>query len=105
MVAQHRPAHLVVGVVVSGGAAPSAKLLISLLNKFDLKRNWAVTVIDDPSGDTVHCAFEAEADADKLANTFMARPIGKYSGWLSERSFRLDAAARKAILAGLNSDR
>jgi hypothetical protein len=105
MVAQHCPAHLVVGVVSGGGAAPSARLLIRLLDRFDLKRNWAIAVIEEPSGETVHCAFESAADADKLANTFIARPTGSYPGWLSERSFSLDATARKAILAGLNSDR
>jgi hypothetical protein len=52
------------------------------------------TVVRDPPGDGVHCAFESEA-----------RPTGNYPGWLSERSFSLDATARKAILAGLNEDR
>jgi len=79
--------------------------VIQLLAAINLKRNWAVTVIDEPTGNAVHSAFEAEADAGKLADVLLARTIGQYPGWASQRSFRLDANTRKAISAGLRGHR
>ncbi len=57
----------------------------------------AYTVEVREAGAAVHCAFEKKADADHLASTVKARPLGHYSGWTTQRAFLLNRAAAKRI--------
>jgi hypothetical protein len=43
-----------------------------------------------------------EIDARRIADALGARIAGRYPGWASQRTFRVDAKARKAIAAALD---
>jgi hypothetical protein len=103
MVARHPRAHLIVGTVAAGTSGTAARMLTQLLRLFNLERNWAARAIRDGRDIAVQCAFEAKADADKIANALLARPVVMYPGWASQHHFRVNRKARKAIAAGVRT--
>ena len=103
---RHPAAHLVAGVMpesepVKADARLQLGLMAKLIAGLAPKGSYALTV--DPQGRTpeIHCVFEKETDALKVASTVGATATGRYPGWASQRTFLLDAYASRAIAAAL----
>ena len=93
------------GLQVLAQLKADARLQLGLMAKLIAglapKGSYALTV--DPQGRTpeIHCVFEKETDALKVASTVGATATGRYPGWASQRTFLLDAYASRAIAAAL----
>jgi hypothetical protein len=48
---------------------------------------------DRQSRPGIHCVFEKDTDAVKVANTVRDDHVVQYPGWASQRTLRLDAEA------------
>jgi hypothetical protein len=101
MMQEHSAAHFVVAVVDGNPPGKPARLVTQLIERLRPTGEYAVTVLHEAAGPAVHCAFEVEDDADKLATAMHARGIGRSPGWALQRSFRLDAEVGNAIAAAL----
>ena len=75
--------------------------LVTLIIALEPKAQWSVGHMRGADGYKVHCLFECEDDADRLAGTVAATAVEPDIGFESRRSFALDAAARKAITSTL----
>ena len=53
-------------------------------------------VIDRQRGPAIHCLFEREEDALRLARAMNARRSDTYPGWKSQRAFSLEKAYARA---------
>ena len=94
--------YLIVGVVGPMPAtlppyAGPAVLLERLIEAQRPKGAWAVAPIQDGSLFALHCVFQLEGDADRLARAVLAQGIGCYPGFNSQREFRFDRAMQKAV--------
>jgi hypothetical protein len=104
---QPRP-HLIVGVLAftddtpDGDELPAAQsVLTRFVKKHKPAMDYAATVIRDAGRSEVYFAFESEADAAKLAAFLKAEVSNSYSGWATQRAFRLDGAMVTALAATL----
>jgi hypothetical protein len=101
MLAKHPAGHLVVGMI-EGSAARSMDLLGKLLRRMDAKGDYSFRLINT-DGYAAHVVFERKLDADTFAISIGAAKVGKYPGWKSQRSFRLDERCREAIAGVLKT--
>jgi hypothetical protein len=102
----HPAAHLVAGVLPEGEATPvtrqALKLMTRLIARLAPKGLNALTIDRQNPTPEIDCVFEREIDARRIADALGARIAGRYPGWASQRTFRVDAKARKAIAAALD---
>lgn len=75
----------------------TARDLHDLIVTFSPQGHYSVRLLEDECGPAVHCAFENEADADRLALSVGAIEIARYQGYRSERAFYLSEAATRGI--------
>jgi hypothetical protein len=75
--------------------------LVTLVIALEPKAQWSVGHIRGVDGYKIHCVFERQEDADRLADAVGATAVHPDIGFQSRRSFALDAAARKAITSTL----
>ena len=99
MMARHPNAHLVMAIADDGEDA--ARLLDRLFDGMALPGGWAVRAKKENAQECAECVFGEKASADKVANLFGAKGIGRYPGWKSQREFRLDKGAEVMILQAL----
>lgn len=76
-------------------------LMRQLIDKLEPAGTYAIGVQRKGDAGNICCAFSNRADADRLADAVRARPIGRWSGWASQRVFTLDGTLRAAIAAAL----
>jgi hypothetical protein len=93
---RHPAAHLVAGVMpesepIKGEARLQLGLMRRLVAGLALKGSYALTIDRQGRTPEIHCVFEKEADALKVATTVGATATGRYPGWASQRTFLLDA--------------
>jgi len=99
-------AHLVAGVVPEEdlmAASPRELfgLMSKLLSRLRLIGHYALSIDRQGLTPQIHCLFEREADAGKVAGALQANVAARYPGWASQRTFCLDDKARQAIEAAL----
>lgn len=100
--------HLVVGQADTGvsAIAPQVRALADLIVALHPRGFYSVRPVEDECGPAIHCAFESEADAARLARTVRAIEIVRYPGFRSERAFHLNDRSADVIdrtLAGLRA--
>ncbi|MEA2917169.1 MAG: hypothetical protein QOJ15_9250 [Bradyrhizobium sp.] len=103
---RHPAAHLAAGVMpesepMKAEARLQLGLVAKLIARLALKGAYALTIDRQGRTPEVHCVFEKETDALKVASTVGATATGRYPGWASQRTFLLDAYASRAIAAAL----
>jgi hypothetical protein len=103
---RHPAAHLVVGVfpedeAATSNARPQLNLMAKLIARLEPKGLYAVSVERQGRTPEIHCVFEKDADAQKLAQAVGASAAGRYPGWASQRMFLMDDATRRGIAAAL----
>src|SRR5260370_37524884 len=103
---RHPAAHLVAGVIpesepVKADARLQLGLLAKLIAGLSLKGSYALTVDRQGRTPEIHCVFEKETDALKVARNVGATAAGRYPCWASQRTFLLDAYASRPITAAL----
>jgi hypothetical protein len=103
---RHPAAHLVAGVMpesepVKADARLQLGLMAKLIAGLAPKGSYALTVDRQGRTPEIHCVFEKETDALKVASTVGAAATGRYPGWANQRTFLLDAYASRAIAAAL----
>lgn len=97
-------AHLVVGYVKVAGATPAkSRLILTLIKGLGVEGAHMVDVQGEGGGWAVHCAFEQEADAARIALAVHARCVARYPYWKSQRAFLFDERAEKRIATTLNA--
>lgn len=95
--------HLVVGYLkVAGATSAKSGLIITLIRALGMEDAFVVDVQREGGSWAVHCAFEREADADRLALAVKARGVRRYPGWKSQRAFLFDARVEKKIATMLD---
>jgi hypothetical protein len=109
-IARHPAAHLVAGVMpesepIKGEARLQLGLMAKLIARLALKGAYALTIDRQGRTPEIHCVFEKETDALKVASTVGVTATGRYPGWASQRTFLLDAYASRAIAATLLENR
>ncbi|KAF0105269.1 MAG: hypothetical protein FD144_613 [Rhodospirillaceae bacterium] len=104
--------HLVAAVAVDVGADEigSRRLrgLRDLLHRFiggmASDGAFALTVSRAGGFPEILCGFEVQTDADAVAALAQAEPTDRYSGFATQRLFRLDTPLEAALRAGLLSE-
>jgi hypothetical protein len=102
----HPAAHLVTAAVVPPRSGHHlARLPRQLIRKQAPASDYATAIVRISGFAEIHCGFAAKADADRLASLVKARvprrpPEAVVSGWLSHRTFVLNAT-KEVALAGL----
>ena len=86
---------------IKGEARLQLGLMAKLIARLALKGAYALTIDRQGRTPEIHCVFEKETDALKVASTVGATATGRYPGWASQRTFLLDAYASRAIAATL----
>ena len=71
-------------------------LLNRLVRALRPKANFSIS-INRQHGPALLCGFELKEDAEAVAASMKAKPIGKYDGWKSQWAFTLDARTAKKI--------
>ena len=99
-------AHLVAGVLpedeaATSNARPQLNLMAALINRLAPKGLYALAIDRQGRTPEIHCVFEEDADAQKLAQAVGASAAGRYPGWASQQTFLLDDATRRGIAAAL----
>jgi hypothetical protein len=69
----------------------SRTMLEILIERLRLTGAYATRIVRQGGIAEIYCAFEKEADAQRLANAVRARPTWQHPGWASQWSFVLDA--------------
>jgi hypothetical protein len=94
----HRDVHVVVALVLpkarmTGRARVEGlrAMLEILIERLRLTGAYATRIVRQGGIAEIYCAFEKEADAQRLANAVRARPTWQHPGWASQWSFVLDA--------------
>jgi hypothetical protein len=80
---------------------PQLNLLAALITRLEPKGLYALGIDRQGRTPEIHCAFEKDTDALKLAKAVGASAAGRYPGWASQRTFLLDDATRRGIAAAL----
>jgi hypothetical protein len=98
---RHLAAHLVAGVLPEGAAIISnvrrqLNLMTKLIARLAPKGLYALTVDRQNPTPEIHCVFEKDSDALKLAKAVGAHSAGRYPGWASQRTFG-DEALRGSV--------
>jgi hypothetical protein len=106
--ARHPAAHMVAGVIpedeaLPANARPQLNLVAALIGRLRPKGLYALTVDRQGRTPEIHCVFEKDTDALKLAKAVGATGAGRYPGWASQRTFGLDAATCRGIAAALEA--
>jgi hypothetical protein len=99
--------YLVLGQSDEGGRPiiEVARLLHDVIVTFSPQGYYSVRTVEDECGPAVHCAFELEADADRLAAAVGAIEIIRYQRFRSERAFALDEAVASALRRAISRQR
>jgi len=97
MIEMYPTGHLVVGDVIGGTSMASSRLVSKLLRGCGVEGDYSLTTVKEANGPVIHCVFAEKADADQFSEAVGARPVGKYSGWASQRAFFIDEGTRSAI--------
>jgi hypothetical protein len=95
----HRDAHVIVALVLpksprgtdKARVESSRTMLEILIERLRLTGAYATRIVRQGGIAEIYCAFEKEADAQRLANAVRARPTWQHPGWASQWSFVLDA--------------
>ena len=103
---RHPAAHLIVGVLpedeaATSNARPQLNLLAALIARLAPKGLYALAIDRQGRTPEIHCVFEKDADALKLAKAVGASAAGRYPGRASQQTFLLDDATRRGIAAAL----
>jgi hypothetical protein len=103
---RHPAAHLVAGVLpedeaATSNARPQLNLMARLIARLAPVGLYALTVDRQGRTPEIHCVFEKDTDALKLAQAVGASAAGRYPGWASQRMFLMDDATRRGITAAL----
>jgi hypothetical protein len=103
---RHPAAHFVAGVTPEGGSITAGgrlqfNLMAKLIAALAPKGLYALTIDRQGRTPEIHCVFEKDTDALKVAKTVGATAAGRYPGWASQRTFLLDAYACRAIATAL----
>jgi hypothetical protein len=102
---ESRRDHLIVASLeATEPARPARLLLVRLIRALGTQGPFAIAV-NRQHGLALLCGFALKEDADRMAAAVNARPIDRYSGWKSQRSFRLNERTHRKIAAVLASDR
>lgn len=111
MMREHPSAHLVVGRLPESKrkgratdrkAAHREQLVGELAAALQLEGPWSASAVREKSGEAnLHLAFASARDAGRFADAVMARPVGRYPGWASQREFGLTPAVERSIAAAL----
>jgi len=86
---------------ITAGARLQLSLMTKLIAGLTPKGFYALTIDRQGRTPEIHCVFEKDTDALKVAKTVGATAAGRYPGWASQRTFLLDAYACRAIAAAL----
>lgn len=90
--------HLVVATVRARSALqPGKQLLTRLLEALKPKGDYALGVVPDGDHFAVHCVFEREDDAVKLAMAVWATRVDRDAGFATRRAFLLNQEAHETI--------
>ena len=96
--------HLVVGYVkVAGATSAKSRLIFTLIKSLGVEGAHVIDVQGEGGGWAVHCAFEREADAARMALAVHARSVARYPHWKSQRAFLFDERAEKRIATTLSA--
>lgn len=104
--------HIVAAVAVDVGADEIGSrrlrglrdLLHRVNGRMASKGAFALTVSRAAGFPEILCAFEAQADADALAELGHAESTDRYPGFATQRVFRLDATLEASLQASLLTD-
>src|SRR6266478_3456020 len=101
---RHPAAHLVAGVMpeserITAGGRLQLNLMTKLIAGLAPKGFYALTIDRQGRTPEIHCVFEKDSDAQKLAQAVGAGAAGRYPGWASQRTFLMDDATRRGIAA------
>ena len=97
MIEMYPAGHLVAGNVIGSTATASSRLVAKLIRGCDVKGDYSLSTVKETNGPVIHCVFANKADADEFSEVVGARPMGRYPGWASQRSFIIDEGTRSAI--------
>jgi|SRR5215468_10918807 len=91
MMGCHPTAHFIAGIVPEEDVmAVSPRQLFGLISKLltrlKLTALYAVTIDRQGRTPEIHCVFERELDAAKLAKALHAHVASRYPGWASQRT-------------------
>ncbi len=76
-------------------------LMTKLIDRLAPKGFYVLSIDRQGRTPEIHCVFENDADALKLAQAVGATAAGRYPGWASQRTFLLVDATRRGIAAAL----
>src|SRR4051812_48825704 len=98
MLGEHPSSHLIRARPAGPQAPEMADLLDRLIDRMQPRGSYATTLMTVKGHEpAVHCAFEHEREAARMAGTMNAKPISRYVGWRSQLAFDLDQALADAI--------
>jgi hypothetical protein len=104
MLSEHPSSHLIVARPVETNADEMAHLLElvdRLIDRMQPRGSYATTLMKAKGIEAIHCAFEHEREAARMAGTMQAKPIKRYVGWASQQAFDLDGVLAGAIAKAL----
>ncbi|CAN5326412.1 hypothetical protein BH10PSE6_BH10PSE6_35250 [soil metagenome] len=105
MLSEHPSSHLIVARPVETNAEEMARLLDlvdRLIDRMHSRGSYASTLMNAKGIEAIHCAFEHEREAARMAGTMQATPIRRYVGWATQQAFDLDSVLAGAIEKALN---
>jgi hypothetical protein len=104
MLSEHPSSHLIVARPVETSAEEMARLLNlmdRLIDRMQPRGSYASTLMMVKGIEAIHCAFEHQREAARMAGTMQARPISRYIGWSTQAAFDLDCVLAAAIAKAL----
>jgi hypothetical protein len=107
MLSEHPSSHLIVARPVETSIEETARLLNlldRLIDRMQPRGAYASTVMKVKGIEAIHCAFEHEREAARMAGTMQAHPITRYVGWSTQAAFDLDPALASAIARALERE-
>ena len=81
------------------------RLMVALVEALEPKGEYTVVLVDHGGGTTIHCSFDAAADALRLAKAVHATEIRQFAGHRTQRAFVLDDEAERTIQEALATQR
>ena len=90
MLSEHPNSHLIVARPAETDAREMARLLDRLVDRMQPRGSYATTLMIVKGNEGIHCAFEHEREAARMAGTMQARAISRYVGWRTQLAFDLD---------------
>ncbi len=102
MLSEHPNSHLIVARPAETNSLEMAGLIDRLIDRMQPRGDYATTLMKVKGADeAIHCAFENEREAARMAGTMGARPISRYVGWSTQLAFDLDKVLADAIAKAL----